>query len=454
MPTPNIARLAVEIKFIDACFLTHACPRYGTESPRHGVAVRHAMDIGLDLAILLQIRVGVYRCPRCRKKRFFRTPLDFLGPRHFYVRRCRAKLVASIREDGMPIGRAAKRMERDFNIGIAVSTAWEWLRENQPDAEEIAEYEHLVAASFSGVLCVDEVYDGGYGILCATDPLNKRTIAYELCDGINQERVTAFFMRLKAMGIEAEVVTTDGSNLYPKAIKAVWKACLHQLCRFHWTKDIVQEVNKGVRDYRNSLPKPEKRAKRGRPRKDEAAARADAETAQSARDDLRKGWLLLVARRENLNEEQTKRLDVLLANHAPLVVIRSFVDDFYGIFQGKPRPKEAARRRQRLLQNTDYAASPFLAAPLEILKDDVKFAKVALYLNYKNLNSTSNDVERDNRGFRKGQKSHYRFRSPESLQVYLNCRLLRAGAPTTVNRAGPRPHFSRERPAGKLLRAG
>jgi len=125
MSTPNIARLPVEIKFVDACFRTHVCPRCGTESPRHGVAVRHAMDIGLDRPILLRIKVGVYRCPRCRKHRFFRTPLDFLGPSQFYVQRCRAKLIASIREDQMPIGRAAKRMDRDFNIGIAISTAWE-----------------------------------------------------------------------------------------------------------------------------------------------------------------------------------------------------------------------------------------------------------------------------------------------------------------------------------------
>ena len=434
MSTPNIARLPLEIKFIDACFRRHVCPRCGTDCPRHSVAVRHAMDIGLDRPVLLQIKVGVYRCPRCRKHRFFRTPLDFLGPYDFYVQRCRQKLTESIREDQMPIGLAARRMDRDFNIGIAISTAWEWLRGSQPDAQEIAEYEHLVAASFSGVICVDEVYDKGYGILCATDPLNGRTLAYELCEGINQERVIAFFGRLKAMGINAEVVVSDGSSLYPKAIKAVWNACLHQLCRFHWTKDIVKEVNKGVRDYRETIPKPEKRTKRGRPGKDEAAAQAAAGTAQSARDELRKGRLLLVTRRENLNEDQTTRLDLLLANHEPLVVVRDFMDGFYAIFKGKPRPKDAAWRRLRLLKNADYIASPFLAQAVEILKDDVKFAKVALYLNYKNLNSTSNDVERDNRGFRKGQKSHYRFRSPESLQVYLNCRLLRSGAPSTAIR--------------------
>ncbi len=198
------------------------------------------------------------------------------------------------------------------------------------------------------------------------------------------------------------------------------------------------------------VPKPEKRAKPGRPRKDEAAAQTATGTAQSARDEVRKGRLLLVARRENLDEDQTRRLADLLANHAPLVVVRSFMDDFYKIFSGKPRPKDAAWHRQHLLNNADYAASPYLVTAREILKDDVKFEKVALYLNFKNLNSTSNDVERDNRGFRKGQKAHYRFRSPESLQAYLDRRLLRAGAPTTCARLERRfgnPNWARKKVA-------
>jgi len=39
-----------------------------------------------------------------------------------------------------------------------------------------------VVASFSGVICVDELYDDKYAALCARDPLNGQTIAYELCE--------------------------------------------------------------------------------------------------------------------------------------------------------------------------------------------------------------------------------------------------------------------------------
>ncbi len=288
MPKPMIARLHVDIKMLDADFRSYPCPRCGTESPRHDGAVRHAIDIGLDRPVVLQIKVGVYKCPRCRKRPSFRTPLPFLGARRTYVERCRQKLVESVDQDKMPICLAVRRLDRDFHVTPARSTGWEWYREATPADATVAESQHLVAMNFSGVLCVDEVYDGLNAILCARDPLTGRTLAYELGERMNQEVVTAFFKRLHALGIQPEEAITDGSNLYPKSLKAVWPAVRHQLCRFHWTKDIVQAVVEGIRDYRQSLPKPEKKNKRGRPSADEVTAQRETERRQSVRDEVRK----------------------------------------------------------------------------------------------------------------------------------------------------------------------
>lgn len=260
MPTPTIARLPVVVKVLDADFKTHACPRCGTESPRHDGAVRHAYDLGLGQAVVLQIQVGIYRCPCCPKKqgRYFRTPLAFVEPRRHFVTRCRTNLFDAVELDQMPIGRAVARLARDFHVTIAPSTGWVWHRQGAPSDEAVAEYERLLVERFSGVLAVDEVYDGEYAVLVACDPLTKRTVAYELCEGVNQAKVIAFFEKLAAIGIAPEVVTTDASPLYPKAIKAVWASCRHQLCRFHWTKGAPRQgrifqsvkVRPGPRDSR------------------------------------------------------------------------------------------------------------------------------------------------------------------------------------------------------------
>lgn len=429
MPTPTIARLGIEIKVLDANFQSHACPRCGTESPRHDVAVRHAIDLHLDHPVVLQIQVGCYRCPSCKKKRCFRTPLPFIPPRCFFVTRARQKLVEAIELDGMAIGKAVKRLKRDFHVTIAPSTGWEWHRAAAPSTVAIAEYEHLVVRSFSGVLVVDEVYDGGYAILCARDSLTQRTVAYQLCEEMNGAVVTGFFQSLKDIGIVPEVLVTDASPLYPKALAAVWSKCRHQLCRFHWVKDITGEVLRGIRDYKNELPKVEKRSKPGRPSKGEAKQQKKAAVAQSARDEVRKGRFLLLTRPENLDDRQQERLAALVANHPTLAVIRAFMVDFYHLFADKPRPKEAKRRWQALMANPAYQSCTHLAGALKAVSDEKKFDKVCLYLKYDNLNSTSNDVERDNRGFRRRQNAHYRLRDKKSIQIMLDRRLLRDGPP-------------------------
>lgn len=442
MPAPTIALLGVEIKLLDANFKSYACPRCGTDSPRHDVAVRHAIDLHLDHPVVLQIRVGCYRCPSCEKKPCFRTPLPFLEPRCFFVTRARQKLVEAIELDGMAILKAVARLKRDFNVTIARSTGWEWHRAAAPSGAALAEYEQLVVKSFSGVLVVDEVYDGGYAILCPRDPLTKRTVAYQLCEEMNAAVVTSFFQSLKDIGINPQVVGTDASSLYPKALAAVWKACRHQLCRFHWVKGINTEVMKGIRDYRESLPKAEKRARGGRPSNAEAPQQEKAAAARSARDDVRKGRFLVLARPENLDESKQKRLTELLAAHPTLAVVRAFMVDFYGLFEGTgspkgerepggaPRPAEAKRRWLALLANPAYAACTQLAGALKTVADEKTFDKVCLYLRYDNLNSTTNDVERDNRGFRRRQNAHYRLRNKRSIQVMLDRRLLRDGPPT------------------------
>lgn len=435
MSAPTIARLNVEIKLIDVDFQRYACPRCGADSPRHDGAVRHAYDAHLDHVVVLQIRVGVYRCPNCRGKgRHFRTPLDFLGPRLRFVDRCRQKLVEAVELDQMPIGKAVTRLKRDFNVTIAPSTGWEWHRAAAPTDAVVAEYELLVAESFSGVLAVDEVYDGGYGILVACDPLTKRTVAYELCEGVTQAKVIAFFERLKGLGIEPEVINTDGSALYPKAIKAVWANCQHQLCRFHWTSDVTKEVVAGVRLYRETLPKPAKQANPGRPTQEEQPARKQAGAERAARDEVRKGRLLFVTREENLDETQQQRLAALLANHPNLAIMRAFMVAFYGLFAGKPTPTEANGRRETIVANPAFVASPYLVGAMKIMSDEAKFAKVSVYLSYTNLDSTSNAPERDNRGYRKRQMTHYRLRDKRSIEIMLRRRLLRHGAPTIAAR--------------------
>ena len=101
------------------------------------------------------------------------------------------------------------------------------------------------------------------------------------------------------------------------------------------------------------------------------------------------------------------------------------MSDFYGIFHEKPEPDEARRRWQLIINNNEYNNSPYLQKPMKIIGNETHFEKVILYLQFENLDSTSNEVERDNRGFRKRQKLHYRIRKKDQIQALLDRRLIR-----------------------------
>lgn len=53
-----------------------------------------------------------------------------------------------------------------------------WNRDVTPAGAEGFDYNPHVVQSFSGILCVDEMYDGPSAIVTATDPVNDDNLAY------------------------------------------------------------------------------------------------------------------------------------------------------------------------------------------------------------------------------------------------------------------------------------
>lgn len=54
-----------------------------------------------------------------------------------------------------------------------------------------------------------------------------------------------------------------------------------------------------------------------------------------------------------------------------------------------------------------------------------KFGMMITFLEYRNLDATTNHVERTNRWFRKRQKTHYRNRKERTIRNMLNADLMR-----------------------------
>lgn len=133
-----------------------------------------------------------------------------------------------------------------------------WCRTYSAEFDFETDYQSWVVQEFSGILCVDEVYQGQLALLLAVDPAapdGDRLVGYQLMHGsVDASDVEQFLSHLKAVGIKPDEVVTDGSKLYPAVLAQVWPEAAHQLCLFHETRHVTKAVMKVINTIRKQLP--------------------------------------------------------------------------------------------------------------------------------------------------------------------------------------------------------
>jgi lambda repressor-like predicted transcriptional regulator len=271
LPALNYAPCTV--RHVRHSLLSAECEQCGQPARRVWERSRSAIDIDLDHPVLLLVTVSVHRCPDC--SRYFRAQPSFLRKNAVYAERVRQKAVLSVYEDGMPFRRVTGRLARDFWVKPSEAMIRRWCRDYSDGLDFEGDYQAWVVEEFSGVLCVDEVYQDKLALLLAVDPATPdgdRLVGYELIHGqVERKDVEDFLSRLKCAGIEPEEVVTDGSPLYPNSLKGVWPTAAHQLCLFHESRLVTAEIYKAREGLRKVVPKPpmtpSRRGLLGRPRK-------------------------------------------------------------------------------------------------------------------------------------------------------------------------------------------
>ncbi len=256
------------------------CDRCQATAERVWEAERVAIDIDLDRPVLLLVQVSVHH--RAARNHFFRAQPSFLRPDATYTNRVVVKAMQSVSLDGMAMTRVSERMGRDFWARPSEASVRLWCREYAAGLDLAGDYQQWVVQEFTGVLCVDEVYQGDLALLLAVDPAGPegdRLLGFQLVRGhVEQCQVEKFLLGLREVGIVPEEVATDGSSLYPAVLAKVWPAAAHQLCLFHETRAVTESVLEVVREIRRELPKvPLSSRKPGRPSKYERLQAATGE---------------------------------------------------------------------------------------------------------------------------------------------------------------------------------
>lgn len=256
--TSSVNQVPCRICEIEYSFPELPCADCQQVVPKVLLAKRTAIDLNLDHPVLLQIAISVHHCRSCDC--YFRAQPPFLRPGAIYTAGVISKVLQSVYEDGMAMRRVTARMARDFWVQPSEGIIRTWCRTYGDAIDFNSDYQAWVIREFSGVLCVDEVYQGKLALLLAVDPAasdGDRLIGYQLVhDAVDATDVQGFLTNLKEAGVEPDQVITDGSKLYPAVLSEVWPHAAHQLCLFHETRHVTKAVLKAIRSIRQKLPQP------------------------------------------------------------------------------------------------------------------------------------------------------------------------------------------------------
>jgi hypothetical protein len=255
------------------------------------------------------------------------------------------------------------------------------------------------------------LYDGPFCILSIVDNRTFKRLFFQVLDqDPTHEDMIAFFGRfqavLQARQLRVQGITTDGSALYPAAIRAVWGNLPHQICEFHILQDLNQTILRAVAQVRKQLAVQQPKLRRGRPKPSQRKLVQKRQRLQQKISDLFEYRYLFV--QHHLTEAERAALQRITRGLPRLRVLRQIMDEIYRLFDRRCRTTRAlaklAALRKRVQRFTQLS---------QILKGlfSVNVEKALTFLDDRLLGATSNAVERGNRRYRKMQKTIYRVRT-------------------------------------------
>jgi transposase-like protein len=414
------------IKVVRCAAKFHPCPQCGQNGRRKGyLPSRYVIDVepGGGLCTV-ELRVAEYRatCGCCKTFRSLPRAEDLaIEPWATYSNRVRDLVVSRLIEDNLSVDRLLHSLQRDFRLTLSegyVHQCLEW-KVRQVD---LAEYRKATRERFSGTVCLDELHLGHRTLLMATDPIADLVIGFALVSRNDHDHMRAFLENLKRHGFEPKVVISDGSPLYPAVLEELWPKAKHQLCVFHLLKEINGDILDALRRLRKeAFPKRRvRKGRRGRPRKERAAAMREAKRREEQSKFVWDHRHLVVTASENLDHQDQLDWSKMVEAIPGLRELRQFALEVRGVLDPRRTRRQAWSRFQKLQGNPSYQRDPDLSRALKKLRRE-KFAKAIEYLNWTHRRKirTNNHVERMNRRIRLQEKVRYGWRKRRSVVRFI-----------------------------------
>jgi hypothetical protein len=230
------------------------CPACGTPpgAPRHH-RLRCVEHPDADQPTYLALRVAQYPCanPACARK-YFTPPAAEAAPYAHTSRRLQEIARAAYRHGRAPLRMVASELQTQWHTRTGKSSVLRWHQ-----ATLAHDYPRPERLPFSGVLCIDEVYDrvGGQRqpIFTCVDPVAGITLRIPVARA-DAEHLAAAMRQVQALGAEPRVIVSDLWAAYPKALAAVWPRAQRQLCWFHVMQWVTRKLAQVLKQYGQTLP--------------------------------------------------------------------------------------------------------------------------------------------------------------------------------------------------------
>lgn len=400
----------------------YPCPHCGRKGKRKSEKERCIPHVGaLHRRSFIIAKVGVYRA-RCGCCESFQAPIPGVPYKGRYSYEVRNTIANALIRDRMSYQGVINRMREEYLLDVSmgyVHNCFVWAHKQVDTPQRWA----FVCTHFSGVLCIDEVHDGKWTILFATDPLSDFTVSFKLVEENNQDQMDQFLQDLKDRGLKVEVAITDGSPLYKDSLQRYWKEVEHQLCIFHVIKEVNKLILDGVRAVKNRIKRQGNKGRKKRPGRPSKKVQQQRERRKGTtkKEQAKFIWehqYLIVRKADDLTDQEKQDLELMFEIAPELKLFRQFNHQFYRLFE-KGISKQCARyRRTRMANNQAYQDNGFLAKALKKLKKDT-FEKMIVFLGWENGERTNNHVERNNRSFRMLQKTRYKRRKEHTIKKAL-----------------------------------
>jgi hypothetical protein len=389
------------------------CPSCGRLGRRKRLLHRRLRTLLYHALAWLEVTYAEYQS-RCGCCKYFRTwPLD-VPQKADYDATVREAVLDRLLRDRLNVEQTKAAMQRDFLIRLSDGFIYDCLRW-QLTRIDLAQHRQMVLQRFSGTLCVDELHLGVYTLLLATDPLADLPVGFALVGANDAEHMGRFLGNLARWGLRPEVVVSDGSNLYPELLAALWPDAKHQLCVFHLLRDVLAKVLEAVKRLRQAQARPGRAGRprrRGRPSKRQQARRRQrGPTAKEKAAFVWKRRFLIVKRTAKLSRTEREDLEQMLAYLPQLQPLRSFSQDIYRLLDDSKTLRVARWRHTWLRYDPKYQGVRELVEALDVLAGP-KLTKAMAFVQQPAGRQvrTNNHVERLNRRLRFCEKVRYRWR--------------------------------------------